>query len=59
VFHASDLLIWRGVAQSGLARSVWDAEAGGSNPLAPTFPLNSVEIMLVDVNLTWKRKDRR
>ncbi len=26
----------RGVAQSGLARSVWDAEAGGSNPLTPT-----------------------
>ena len=27
----------RGVAQSGLARSVWDAEVGGSNPLAPTI----------------------
>ena len=26
----------RGVAQSGLARSVWDAEVGGPNPLTPT-----------------------
>jgi hypothetical protein len=26
----------RGVAQFGLARSVWDAEVGGSNPLTPT-----------------------
>ena len=26
----------RGVAQSGSARSVWDAEVPGSNPGAPT-----------------------
>ena len=29
------LLIFRGVAQSGLARLVRDQEAGGSNPLTP------------------------
>ena len=26
----------RGVAQSGLARLLWEQEVGGSNPLTPT-----------------------
>tara|TARA_B100000315_G_scaffold89854_2_gene82610 strand:- start:2424 stop:2654 length:231 start_codon:yes stop_codon:yes gene_type:complete len=35
LFNSTYNVSWRGVAQSGLARSVRDAEAGGSNPLAP------------------------
>ena len=40
------IIVWkRGVAQFGLARSVRDAEVGGSNPLAPILPLPSTMLI--------------
>ena len=32
-----DMMMFRGVAQLGLARLLWEQEVGGSNPLTPTI----------------------
>ncbi len=45
----------RGVAQSGLARSVWDAEVGGPNPLTPTInPSNSPNRIIIKLYYLFK-----
>ncbi len=38
-------LYWRGVAQPGLARMLWEHEVGGSNPLTPIFISNQWRVI--------------